>query len=325
MARELLLLRHGKSDWSGMVEDYYRPLKDRGKRAAQRIGTWLWQQDIRPDYLLSSPAQRALGTAEKTAKAMGLTVERIHYDARIYEASVSTLLQVLADCPAEAQRVMLVGHNPGFEDLLLYLTDRRVARPVDGKWMPTATLARLRMPDHWQNCSTGCATLLSLTRPKSLPKLFPYPAPHGHELRARPAYYYSQSSVIPYRIHEGQLQVLVVASSQRRHWVFPKGVQEPGLSLADSAAKESREEAGVIGEVDALALGEYRYEKWDAQCNVTVYAQKVTGLIDESEWEESHRGRFWLSPQVAAQKLKQQELIPLIERLMARVAPQYEL
>ena len=56
---ELLLLRHGKSDWSAGTDDLHRPLKNRGKRGAQRIGTWMWQQDLVPDHIISSPATRA--------------------------------------------------------------------------------------------------------------------------------------------------------------------------------------------------------------------------------------------------------------------------
>jgi phosphohistidine phosphatase len=65
MTRELLLLRHGKSDWSTGVDDYHRPLKDRGKRDAQRIGVWLAQQKMIPDLIVTSSAERALVTAQK--------------------------------------------------------------------------------------------------------------------------------------------------------------------------------------------------------------------------------------------------------------------
>ncbi|MES9976090.1 MAG: histidine phosphatase family protein, partial [Candidatus Thiodiazotropha sp.] len=69
MTRELMLLRHGKSDWSQQLEDFKRPLKDRGKRGAQRMGVWLLQQQLQPDYVISSPAERAIVTAQKTVKA----------------------------------------------------------------------------------------------------------------------------------------------------------------------------------------------------------------------------------------------------------------
>ena len=103
MNRELLLLRHGKSDWDTDADDFYRPLKDRGKRGAQRMGVWLSQQDLLPDHVVSSPAERAIVTAEKACKAMGLGAQGIQRDNRIYEAEVGDLLRVLADCPAEAR------------------------------------------------------------------------------------------------------------------------------------------------------------------------------------------------------------------------------
>jgi phosphohistidine phosphatase len=317
MTRELLLLRHGKSDWSVGVDDFYRPLKDRGKRAAQRIGVWLAQQKLVPDLIVSSPAERALVTAEKTCKAMGNGAQDIQKEERIYEAGLSDLLKVLADCPADAGRVMLVGHNPGLEELLEWLVIDSVPVPEDGKLLPTATLARLQMPADWGALIAGCAQLHSITRPGSLPKKFPYPGPDGEEQRDRPAYYYTQSSVIPYRIRDGKPEILVIASSKKHHLVVPKGIKDPGLSPRESAAKEAWEEAGIEGEIAETALGSYSCEKWGATCTVAVYAMKVTRVIAEEEWEESHRGRQWVSPDKAASQLKQEELRPLVKKLEA--------
>ncbi|MGB5716727.1 MAG: NUDIX hydrolase, partial [Gammaproteobacteria bacterium] len=187
----------------------------------------------------------------------------------------------------------------------------------DGKLLPTATLARLQMPDNWGTLTAGCAHLDSITRPGSLPKLFPYPGPDGTELRDRPAYYYTQSSVIPYRVRDGQMEILVIASSKKHHLVVPKGIKEPGLSPRESAAREALEEAGVEGEIAETALGSYSCEKWGATCTVDVYAMKVTRVIEEDDWEESHRGRQWVSPEKAASELKQKELRPLVEKLAA--------
>ena len=317
MTRELLLLRHGKSDWDTGVDDFHRPLKDRGKRAAQRIGAWLAQQEIVPDLIISSPAERALVTAEKACKAMGNSDEGILQDERIYAAGHDELLQVLADCPQDAGRVMLTGHNPGLEQLLVWLPSTDVPLPDDGKLLPTATLARLEMPADWRALVAGCASLLCITRPDTLPKKFPYPAPDGKELRDRPAYYYTQSSVIPYRLRDGKVEILVIASSKKHHLVVPKGIQEPGLSPQASAALEALEEAGIEGEVADAALGSYSCEKWGASCTVTVYPMKVTRVIAEEDWEESHRGRQWMSPEKAVGRLKQAELGPLVEKLAA--------
>ena len=318
MARELLILRHGKSDWDMNTDDFNRPLKDRGKRGAQRMATWLLRQGLVPDYVLASPAERAIETARKACKAMGLAAKDVHTDRAIYLASEDALLAVLATVPTTAKRVMLVGHNPGLEDLLLHLGGRAVTIPADGKLLPTATLAHLAMPDQWGELPEGCAELKNLMRPAALPKKFPFPLPEpcgegGGELRDRPAYYYRQSSVIPFRVTDGAgVEILVIDSSKNHHSVVPKGIHDPGLSPQESAAKEAWEEAGVEGEVLDQPLGEYRYEKWGAECTVTVYPMRVERMVPEAEWKESHRGRRWLSPEEAATDLKQRDLAPMV-------------
>ena len=173
------------------------------------------------------------------------------------------------------------------------------------------------MPADWGALVAGCAQLDTITRPGTLPKKFPYPGPNGKEQRDRPAYYYTQSSVIPYRIRDGKPEILVIASSKKNHLVVPKGIQSPGLSPQESAAKEAWEEAGIEGDIAEFALGSYSCEKWGATCTVTVYAMKVTRVIPEEEWQESHRGRQWVTPEQAASQLKQEELRPLVMKLAA--------
>lgn len=170
MIRQLLLLRHGKSDWNVDVDDFERPLKKRGKQAAQRMGVWLRQQELVLDYILSSPAARALNTAEKLSKAMGLTAKHVNYDSRIYKAELDDLMAVLADCSKKSERVMLVGHNPGLEELLEYLSKDGLPEFDDGKLLPTATMALLNMPDDWDTLPEACAEILSITRPANLPR-----------------------------------------------------------------------------------------------------------------------------------------------------------
>ena len=312
MTRELLIFRHGKSDPRVRSDDYHRPLKDRGKRAAQRAGVWLAQQGLVPDHVISSPAERALVTAEKACKAMGLYAGQINEDKRVYAADLDALLELLGECSDSSRRVMLVGHNPGLEELLIYLTGGEVSVADDGKLLPTAAIARLTMPEKWVGLSEGCASLIALTRPDQLAGKFPFPDHTGTELRDRPAYYYTQSSVIPYRLRNGRLEILVILSSQKKHFVVPKGIKDPGLSPQDSAAKEAREEAGVDGRVLDPAIGSYRYEKWGSLCTVDVYAMEVTAVVPEHEWEESHRGREWVSPEEAVKRLKQKALAPMV-------------
>ena len=312
MARELLIFRHGKAVTESELKDFRRPITDNGKRAAQRMGAWLWQKNIRPDYIVSSPAERALVSAQKLCKAMGQDDSAIVTDKRLYKASIKSHLEVLAECPKKKQRVLLVGHNPGLTELLLYLLGGNVPTPDDGKLLPTATLSRLVMPGNWKKLELDCAQLKSLTRPDDLPKKFPFPAPNGKEKRDRPAYYYYQSAVIPYRLQKNKIQVMVVGSSKRNHWVVPKGIHEPGMSAQKSAAKEAFEEAAIKGVVSKSPLGAYESSKWGATCTVEVYAMRVKEILPESDWEESHRGRKWLSAEVAADMVKEPALRPMI-------------
>lgn len=312
MKIKLLLMRHGKSDWSTDAEDFERPIKDRGKRAAQRIGVWLAQQGLVPDLVISSPAERAKVTAQKTLKAMGHSDHEIVYDQRIYEASVSELLSLIAKTSKKTRTLMLVGHNPGMESLLCYLSKEKIIMPPDGKLFPTAALAIFELDIPWKKISKRSAKLKALVKPKTLPKKFPYPMPSGKEQRIRPAYYYTQSSVIPYRYHQGKLEILLVSSSKRKHFVVPKGILEPGLSPQTSAAKEAKEEAGVIGRVAEKKIGSYRYEKWEAECKVDVYPMFVTQMIADEDWEEQHRGRYWMSVSDAANALYQEALKPMV-------------
>lgn len=322
MQRELLILRHGKSDWSVDVDDFQRPIMDRGKRGAQRMGVWLAQQHLIPDYIVSSPAERAITTAEKCAKVMGLSSRDIHQDSDIYEATLSDLLYSLKQVPETAKRVLIVGHNPGLEFLLLFLAKNQIEIADDGKLLPTATLAHLKMPDDWHTLEHDCGDLQQIVRPKSLPKGFPFPDCDSEELRERPSYYYSQSSVIPYRLKKGKLEILVIRSSQNKHLVVPKGIIEPSFSSQESAAKEAEEEAGIFGKIDQQPLGQYSYEKWGSTCEVQVFPMRVTDMIPEDEWEESHRGREWVSVRKAAERLKQQQLIPMLQGLEEKIKDQ---
>jgi len=312
MSYELILLRHGKSDWSTNDSDFNRPVTDRGKRGAQQIGVWLAKNELKPSLVISSPAERAKLTAQKMMKAMGETDHYVIYDKRVYEATVKDLLDVLSYISKDTKRVILVGHNPGLEQLLTYLCAKKITLPADGKLLPTATLAHLSLSCQWRKIKKNTAKLLKIQRSKTLPKKFPYPDFDGKEQRIRPAYYYNQSSVIPYRYNKGKLEILLILSSKKNHYVIPKGIKEPGLTPRESAEKEALEEAGVKGKVALHPIGFYTYEKWEATCTVTVYPMEVTLMIDEKHWEEKHRGREWFKPSVAAKKLFQQALKPMV-------------
>ncbi|MGB5776451.1 MAG: NUDIX domain-containing protein, partial [Sedimenticolaceae bacterium] len=261
----------------------------------------------------------ALGTAQKCCEVMGLDARQIQRKKPLYLASLSVLKAQLAACPPEAQRVMLVGHNPGLERLLRYLCAKTRDLPEKGQLLPTGALAYLAMPDDWRDIPQGGASLLRVQRAAKLPKRFPFPGLHGSERRNRPAYYYTQSAVIPYRIRDGNLEILMVRSSRDKHWVVPKGIIDPGHSAQESALKEAWEEAGIEGEVDDQPLGSYRYPKWGAFCSVTVYPMAVSREIPVEEWEEPERGRHWVSAEMASKLLKQKGLRPLVQTLALRL------
>lgn len=169
MSRELWLLRHGKSDRNLAIDDFDRPLKKRGKRDAERMGTWLQEQQLMPDRIISSPAKRAVATAKLMHKVIAVEGLGIMQDKRLYQEGFERLKTVLAECPLEAGRVLLVGHNPELEDLLISLVGAANLPDTD-KLLPTAALARLIMPDDWSHLDAGCARLLSITCAKSLPE-----------------------------------------------------------------------------------------------------------------------------------------------------------
>lgn len=168
MTRELLILRHGKSDWDVSTDDYRRPLKKRGIKSSLKIGNWLVKENLIPDYTISSTANRAISTTKLVFEAMGLDTSDIGKEKTLYLASMEELISTLAKCPDSAGRVLLVGHNPGMENLLIYLVGE-LPQPDDGKILPTATIARLKMPDDWHSLKRGSAQLLALVRPSMLP------------------------------------------------------------------------------------------------------------------------------------------------------------
>ena len=86
-----------------------------------------------------------------------------------------------------------------------------------------------------------------------------------------PNWFYRQSAVIPYRVTNNRLEIVLITSSSSKHWIFPKGIIEPDMTPEDSAANEALEEAGVIGKSSSELISEYEYEKWGGFCNVQVF------------------------------------------------------
>jgi phosphohistidine phosphatase len=164
-------LRHAKSDWdSAAPSDFERPLNKRGQKDAPRMGRWLHDRCLNPDLILASPAQRAKETILAMAEPMEFQESLITWEARIYEASRSTLVEILREVVDDHRRVMLVGHNPGLESLILYLTAGGDNTPPDYGFFKTASMARIAMPDHWVDIHQGSGKLLEMMHPRELPE-----------------------------------------------------------------------------------------------------------------------------------------------------------
>ncbi len=161
--RELMLLRHAKSDWKQPdLMDIDRPLSDKGKKNALKMGKWLKSQNLMPDLILVSPAQRAQQTLRRICSecpANKITVDEL------YLAELNTLQKVLADAPA-AMRVMIIGHNPGLEHLYRFLHNEQEEDSIH--LFPTASLAHFILPQDWHNLEQGDGKLTQFIRPKDI-------------------------------------------------------------------------------------------------------------------------------------------------------------
>jgi phosphohistidine phosphatase len=129
-----------------------------------------------------------------------------------------------------------------------------------------------------------------------------------------PNWIYTQSAILPYRRQGDDLEVLVITSRKGTRWVLPKGIVEPGMTAAASAAKEAMEEAGVEGRVAEQSLGKYRYEKWGGTCEVEVFPMKVTTEL--KRWpERAFRRREWVTLKKASKRLDHGKLREILRRL----------
>ncbi|MEW5867886.1 MAG: histidine phosphatase family protein [Chloroflexota bacterium] len=159
--KTLLVLRHAKSSWKEAdLSDHDRPLNKRGKRDAPRMGELLRQEDLVPDLILSSTAKRARTTAELVAEASGYEGE-IQLLRDLYAAGAEAFVEALQHVSSKYDCVMVVGHNPGLEELLEALTG-------DYETLPTAALGQVQLPvDEWAELREDTnGRLVSIWRPR---------------------------------------------------------------------------------------------------------------------------------------------------------------
>lgn len=159
--KTLILLRHGKSDWSGDVPDHDRPINHRGRLAAVKMAGWMAEAGLVPDRLLVSSATRTQETAGRLLSVWG-AVPQVSAGA-LYLADPDTILGVIA-AEGQGDTLLVLGHNPGLERMAV-----RLSRDACPPAMATCTAAVLRFAVRdWADVTWGEGTLLHHISPKSL-------------------------------------------------------------------------------------------------------------------------------------------------------------
>ena len=161
--KTLLILRHAKSSWKQPgLADHDRPLNRRGNRDAPRVGLLLRRHALTPDLIVSSTAERARATAAQVAEGSGCGCP-VELDRQLYLAGPEAIVDVVRSLGGEASRVLVVGHNPGLQELVARLTGR-------DEVLPTAALAQIELPiAEWAELRAfPRGRLVGLWRPKEL-------------------------------------------------------------------------------------------------------------------------------------------------------------
>ena len=167
----LLLLRHAKAEPGAPgVDDADRPLAPRGRGDAPRMGAAIVKAGLVPDLILCSPARRTRETLELAAPSFGAVIAT-RLEPAIYEATMARLISLVRKTPSSAHRLMLIGHNPGFEELasdLVRTADKQAAARLDAKY-PTSGLAVLTFEhDAWAKITPRSGHLAEFTAPRYL-------------------------------------------------------------------------------------------------------------------------------------------------------------
>ena len=167
--RDLFIVRHAKSDWSqAITKDFDRPLNKRGEKDAPLIAHWLDNQNHKPQIIISSPAQRAKQTANVIVNQLKIPQQNIFFDNRLYLASTETLIDVLSNLETDIAAAMLIGHNPGLENLIIHLCGNPLPYEHDAKLLTTANVVQLRFNSSWKALRPKQGNLVNFIRPEDL-------------------------------------------------------------------------------------------------------------------------------------------------------------
>lgn len=168
MERRLIVLRHAKSDWeTDAPTDHARPLNKRGRTDAPRVAARIFQLGWTPEYVLSSDSQRTRETYQRMSDVFGEALGRepiVQFLESLYHAGPRALQSALADVPDDISSVMAIGHNPGWAEVVYWLTGESIH-------MTTANAALLSIDaEHWSDAvgRAGFCELVDVIRPKEL-------------------------------------------------------------------------------------------------------------------------------------------------------------
>jgi len=162
--KRIYLMRHAKSSWKEPLPDHERPLKKRGKKAAKRMGKYLRNRGLVPEWILSSDAVRARQTAVLLAEGLGLSSDRIRIEPALYEAEAPKILRIIRELDLEGSSVLLVAHNPGISNAAVELSgDRRFG------WLPTAAIVGIDFDvETWKKVGGKSGSVCCFATPKSI-------------------------------------------------------------------------------------------------------------------------------------------------------------
>jgi phosphohistidine phosphatase len=163
--KTLYIIRHAKSSWKDPAQDDFdRPLNERGKRDAPRMGKRLKEKGIYPDLMLSSPAKRAFSTARRIGKEIKYAKDDIKAERRLYHADEEIILDVIQNVKDKYQAIMVFGHNPGLTDFVNTLQHEE----LDIEYIPTCGIVAFQLDiDSWKDVNWGKGRIVFFDYPKS--------------------------------------------------------------------------------------------------------------------------------------------------------------
>lgn len=160
--KTLYIVRHAKSSWDDPdLEDFQRPLNERGEKDAPRMGKKLHKLDANPQLICSSPANRAIATARHIAAVLQFPVSAIREEQKLYHASEDSILSIIRLFPDNKDVAMVVGHNPGLTEFTNDLLDDDIPN------IPTAGVVGAQLNIHsWKDADWGCGEMIFFEYPK---------------------------------------------------------------------------------------------------------------------------------------------------------------